>query len=105
MPCPYFDSVLNGTAGDHALQCEECASLLEGLADAEAILSPVLAGVAAPPSLAAGARLRIAAQGRRNGPSIVPELLDFIGWAAVLALAAILFPRLWPVLSAALQQG
>jgi len=105
MGCPEFDNVLKGTAGDHALRCEECAAMLESLTDAEAILEPALAGVSAPPSLAAAARMRIAAESRRKGPSILPELLDLIGWASVLALAAVLFPRFWPLVSAALQAG
>ncbi len=105
MGCPEFDEVLRGTAGDHASRCAECAAMLESLADADAILESALAGVAAPPSLAAAARARIAAERQRKGPSIVPELLDLIGWAAVLALAAVLFPRFWPLLSAALQLG
>jgi hypothetical protein len=103
MACREFDRVLAGTAGDHALRCPECAALLESLADADKILESALSGVSAPPGLAAAARARIAAESRRRGPSIVPELLDFIGWAAVLALAAVLFPRVWPVLRAALQ--
>jgi hypothetical protein len=105
MACPEFDSVLRGAAGNHALHCEECAAMLEAAADAEAILESAFAGVSAPPSLAAAARMRIAAESRSKGPSILPELLDLIGWAAVLTLAAILFPRFWPLVSAAFQAG
>jgi hypothetical protein len=35
-------------------------------------------------------------------PSMLPEILDFIGWAAVLALAAVLLPRFLPLIDAAL---
>jgi hypothetical protein len=35
-------------------------------------------------------------------PSLLPEVLDFIGWAAVFALAAILLPRFLPLLNAAI---
>ena len=105
MACPEFENVVNSAAGDHALRCEECAAMLDGLTDAEAILETALAGVSAPPRLAAAARMRIAEERRRKGPSILPELLDLIGWASVLALAAVLFPRFWPLVSAALQAG
>jgi hypothetical protein len=33
---------------------------------------------------------------------VLPEVLDFIGWAAVLVLAAVLLPRFLPLLNAAL---
>jgi hypothetical protein len=46
----------------------------------------------------------VAREARLRAPSLVPEILDFIGWAAVLALAAILFPRVLPFLAAMLAQ-
>ena len=105
MACSEFDSVLSGTAGNHASHCEECAAMLEAATDADAILESALTGVSAPPRLAAAARMRILAESRSKGPSILPELLDLIGWAAILTLAAILFPSFWPLVSAALQAG
>jgi hypothetical protein len=44
--------------------------------------------------MAAAVRARIGYQIPIRRPSILPEALDFIGWAAVLALAAFLLPRL-----------
>jgi hypothetical protein len=47
-------------------------------------------------------RARMARELPERGPSLVPEFLDFIGWAAVLAVAAIVVPRFLPLISAVL---
>jgi hypothetical protein len=56
-------------------------------------LGAALAGVAAPPHFAAAVRLRIRA--RRVSP--LPEILDSIGWAAVLAIVFALLLWLAPM--------
>jgi hypothetical protein len=68
----------------------------------DATFDAAFAGISAPPSLAAGVRARVAREFPLRRPSLLPEVLDFIGWAAVFALAAILLPRFLPVLSAAI---
>jgi Ni/Fe-hydrogenase subunit HybB-like protein len=37
-------------------------------------------------------------------PPLAPEILDFIGWAAVLVLATIVLPRFLPLVSAMLAE-
>jgi hypothetical protein len=101
MACPEFEELLRQGEQGHAAHCEECRALLEALADVDATFEAAFAGVAAPPGLEAAVRARVA---RLRGPSLVPEVLDFIGWAAVLALAAILFPRVLPFITALLAQ-
>ena len=67
-------------------------------------LDRALAGIAAPPGFAAAVRRRVAAS--RVSP--LPEILDSIGWAAVLAMAFLLLLWLvpmargawWPVVAA-----
>ena len=102
MPCPEFEDLLSGAAPGHAEHCEDCRALLEAWADADETLEAAFAGVHAPPSLAAAARMTIDRQATLRAPSPLPEILDFIGWAAVLTLAAVLIPRLLPWIDAAL---
>jgi len=102
MACPDFEELVRQGPGGHAARCEECAALLEALADVDRSLETAYAGISAPPGLAAAARLRIARESAGRGPSLLPEILDLIGWAAVLALVAVLAPRLLPLIDAAL---
>jgi hypothetical protein len=105
MACPRFEDLLrggSGTAADHASRCDECRALLEAFYDVDATLDAAFAGIAAPPGLAARARAQAARETRLRRPSPLPEVLDFIGWAAVLTLAAVLLPRFLPVVQAAL---
>jgi hypothetical protein len=102
MACPDFEELVSGRAGDHAAHCEECRALLDALADVDATFEAAFAGISAPPSLAAEVRARVAREFPLRRPSLLPEVLDFIGWAAVFALAAILLPRFLPVLNAAI---
>jgi hypothetical protein len=102
MPCPDFEDLVNGRAGNHAAHCEDCRALLDAMADVDATLEAAFAGISAPPSLAAAVRARVARDFPMRRPSLVPELLDFIGWAAVLTLAAVLIPRFLPLINAAI---
>ena len=102
MACPEFEDLLNGRAGNHAASCEECRALLDALADVDAALETAFAGITAPPGLAAAVRARVSREVPLRAPSVMPEVLDFIGWAAVLALAVALWPRFLPLLEAAL---
>jgi hypothetical protein len=93
MACPDFETLVREGPNGHAAECECCAALLEALSEADATLEAAYAGISAPPSLAAAVRIRIAAQqGVRRLP-ILPDVLDFIGWAALLALVAVMAQR------------
>ncbi|HTT64244.1 MAG TPA: hypothetical protein VMG35_20475 [Bryobacteraceae bacterium] len=94
MACPDFEELVRQGAGGHAATCEECRALLEALADVDQAFETAFAGVSAPPGLASAARARAAGEIRFPRPSVLPEALDFIGWAAVLALAALMLPHL-----------
>jgi hypothetical protein len=104
MACPTFEELSRGGASvaGHAVHCEQCRALLESLAEVDATLEAAFEGIAAPPGLAARARLMAARETRLRRPSVLPEVLDFIGWAAVLALAAVLLPRFLPAIQAML---
>ena len=102
MSCPEFEDLVREGASGHAQRCEHCRALLEALADVDEALETAFAGVSAPPRLAASVRARLAIESPVRRPSIVPEVLDFIGWAAVLALAAVWLPHLLLRLTAVL---
>lgn len=94
MACPDFEDLVRDGAGGHAAHCEECRALLDAFTDVDATLDAALAGISAPPGMAAAVRARVAAEIPLRKPPVLPEVLDFIGWAAVLALAAVVLPRL-----------
>jgi hypothetical protein len=100
MACPDFETLVREGTNGHAAQCEHCAALLDALADVDAGLEAAFARTTAPPSLTAGVRLRIADDVLKRRPSLLPEILDFLGWAAVLTLVAVLVQRFLPLLSA-----
>jgi hypothetical protein len=102
MACPEFEDLADGAGGDHAARCEACRALVEALAEADSILDSAFAGISAPPGLAAAVRARIAKETPILRPSFLPEVLDFIGWAAVVALAAVLLPQFLPLIKAAI---
>lgn len=101
MSCPEFEVLLREGRSGHAAQCERCTALLDALADVDSSLEGAYAGVSAPRTLAPAARLRIAQQQALRNPSLVPEILDFIGWAAILALVAMVAQRYLPLITSA----
>jgi hypothetical protein len=100
MACPPIEELFEGgdSAASHAARCEECRALLEALADVDATLETAFAGISAPCGLAARSLAQAARETPLRRPSWLPEVLDFIGWAAVLTLAAVLIPRYVPAI-------
>jgi predicted anti-sigma-YlaC factor YlaD len=94
MACPDFDELVRQGPGGHAAYCEDCRALLDAWAEVDDAFETAFAGVAAPPTVAPAVRARIAREIPVRRPSILPEALDLIGWAAVLALIAIMLPHL-----------
>ena len=101
MSCPEFEVLLREGRSGHAAQCERCTALLDALADVDSSLEAAYAGVSAPRTLAAAARSRILEQQALRKLSLVPEILDFIGWAAILALVAVIAQRYIPLIASA----
>lgn len=98
MACPDFEELLREGPGGHASHCEKCAALLEAWTDVDASMQAAFGDVSAPPNLAAAVRIRIAREEDQRKPSPLPEVLDFIGWAAVLTLCTVLIPFLLPLI-------
>lgn len=101
MSCPEFETLVREGRSGHASQCDRCAALLDAVADVDAGLEAAYAGISAPPGLAAAARLRIVELEAIRKPSPVPEILDFIGWAAILVLVAVIAQRYLPLIATA----
>jgi hypothetical protein len=93
MACPEFEDLLRDGAGGHAAHCERCRALLDAFAHVDSTFEAAFGNISAPRTLAASVRARIAHEVPLRPPSLIPEILDFIGWAAVLALAVLLLPR------------
>jgi hypothetical protein len=93
MACPNFEDLLNGQCGDHVLNCKDCRALLEACAEVDSVFDAAFSGISAPSGVTAAMRMRINEASMRRRLSLFPEFLDLIGWAAVLAAAAILLPR------------
>jgi predicted anti-sigma-YlaC factor YlaD len=67
----------------HAPQCEECREYLEAARELDLALTRVaLHGTNAPQRLELAVIARIA-----PGPSYLPEIFDFVGWAAMITVA------------------
>jgi len=94
MACPDFDELIRQGPNGHAGHCDECRALWDAWTEVDEAFESAFAGVAAPPKMAPAVRARIARELGIRRPSILPEALDLIGWAAVLALLAIMLPHL-----------
>ena len=100
MACPELEDLLSGSFGDHVRGCERCRALLEAFAEVDSAFENAFKGISAPAGMASSvlARARISPGDLPKRPSAVPELLDMIGWAAVLVVAAIVLPRFTTIL-------
>jgi predicted anti-sigma-YlaC factor YlaD len=98
MPCPSFEDLLldyaelapaeRGAVDAHLAGCADCREYLETLAHLETGLSDLYAGAQVSPSF----RNEVLSIVER--PSLLPEILDFIGWAGIIAGLACLAPLL-----------
>jgi len=77
----------------HLTSCPACRAWVEDLKRVDADLSAAFAAVRLPPEFEAGV-LRAARRERLwRRPSPLPEILDFIGWAAVITVVTSLAVR------------
>jgi RNA polymerase sigma-70 factor (ECF subfamily) len=104
MPCPAFEDSLRQydelTAAErhstdaHLAVCRDCREYLETLADLDRELAALYQGrwprLREDPAFAAGVISRAAAFMQPRRPSPWPEILDFCGWAAIMAMVALL---------------
>ena len=96
MPCAEFADMMLEYAGlardervrvdDHVAGCGECRELLQALRAVDAALSAWFSGQAVSADFEAVVRERVRRQASAPRLSRVPEVLDSLGWAAIVAL-------------------
>jgi predicted anti-sigma-YlaC factor YlaD len=99
MPCAPFEDLLVDYAelstedrcavDEHLAGCAGCREYVDTLAHLETGLSRMYAGTQASPAF----RRDLLSSLER--PSLLPEILDFIGWVGIIAAFACLVPLLW----------
>ncbi len=97
--CPEWEDLLTEDSGDHAAHCPKCRDLLESLARVDATFESAFAGVCAPRELEVAVISRISGIQREGRVTMLPEILDFIAWAAALAAAAVAVPYFASILT------
>ena len=109
MPCPEFEDRLldyaelasdaRSRVDAHVSACADCREFLEALCTVDAGLTAQLRG--SPPVSAAfvsAVRQRVRLETRLARPSLVPELLDLVGWGAAVGLLGLMAWWFSPVL-------
>jgi len=74
----------------HAALCASCREFLEALRTVDSQLTAQLASLEVTPAFAPAVRRRVRRESAVARPSLVPELLDFVGWGAIVALLVLL---------------
>lgn len=87
--CPQFEDLLSEENAGHTTKCPKCRDLLDALAHVDAAFDAAFGGVCTSPELQAALNARIARTTREDRVTMIPEILDLIGWAAALATAAV----------------
>jgi anti-sigma factor RsiW len=98
MPCRSFEDLLLGYSelsvserdrvDAHVAGCAECREYLAVLDQIDGQLAGEYSGARAPAGFERSVLARVTAGRLPAGPTWVPEILDCIGWAAVIAAAA-----------------
>jgi anti-sigma factor RsiW len=81
----------------HTARCSSCLEFLEALRTVDFQLAAQLAGLEVTPAFAPAVRRRVRHEGAAARPSLVPELLDFVGWGAIVTLVGLVAWWLMPL--------
>jgi anti-sigma factor RsiW len=106
--CPEFEerllchdelaSIERVAVDQHVAHCEECRSFLSALDQVDTALTAALSTRGASPAFVRTVWQDLARQARMRRPSMIPEMLDGLGWASIIAvllgLAAFFVPGL-----------
>jgi anti-sigma factor RsiW len=100
MPCAELADMLLEYAGlsvderarvdDHVAGCGACRELLQALHAVDGELTPEFAGHEVSADFDIAVRRRVRREAALPGPSRVPELLDSLGWIAIVALIGLI---------------
>src|SRR2546428_13865304 len=106
MPCAEFEDLLLDydeldseelqAANAHVAECVGCRAFLETLKELDVSLTNFFAGYNVSPTFRQSVIRRLESRPESPRPSFVPEVLDFIGWAAVFAIIAWLVVQVSP---------
>jgi anti-sigma factor RsiW len=96
MPCPDFEDRLldyaelsppaRAAVDHHIAACQGCHEYLATLEHVDRSLTSLLSSVSPSPDFAARVQARVP---RLDRPRMLPELLDFVGWAAIVSILAL----------------
>jgi hypothetical protein len=100
MPCAAFEDLLRDydeltggarrSADAHLAVCRDCRAYRETLVELDRELVALYSGLQPRRAFAAQALSRANPYRRPKPPSFWPEVLDFCGWAAIVAIVALL---------------
>jgi hypothetical protein len=100
MACPEFEDRLIEYAGlegaaracvdTHIAECADCRLFLQALRVVDRELTARFARRDVSSAFAPTVRARVQREGPARRPSMIPELLDFVGWGAIVALSGLL---------------
>src|SRR2546428_8075036 len=82
----------------HLAVCTDCSVFLQALKEVDASLVNLFAGCNVSPTFRASVIGRLKSLRGSRRPSPIPEVLDFIGWAAVFAIVVWLVVQVSPPL-------
>ena len=107
MPCASFESLLldyedlsardQETVNFHLTTCNACRDYFDALVQLDAALAEQYSGIQTPSEFQSRLYARINATTPLAPPSFLPEMLDFIGWSAVIATGVLLLRTMMPV--------
>ena len=83
-------------ANGHVAECADCRAFLETLKELDVSLTNLFAGSNVSPTFGQSVIGRLQSRPENPRPSFVPEVLDFIGWAAVFAIIGWLVVQVSP---------
>lgn len=96
MPCQEFEDRLamydelgsdeRETIGTHVAQCTDCRDFLSAVAEVDNALQAAFAESTVSADFSKQVAQKLLDQATLQGPSWIPEMLDAIGWAAVIAI-------------------
>jgi anti-sigma factor RsiW len=100
MACAEFQDLLvdygelmgdaRGHVDSHLAQCAACREFLEALHTVDVALAARFGGREVSAAFAPAVRRRVSREAALQRPSFIPELLDFVGWTAIVTLIALL---------------
>jgi anti-sigma factor RsiW len=107
MACPQLEDLLvdyselpaagRAAVDAHLVACGDCRAFYDALGGIDDALAAAFAPAAVGPGLGAAVRRRTLEAGPARRPSWIPEILDFIGWAAVVGVALYVVDDVSPV--------